>query len=146
MIRFTEIVRRSDFVPLATSFETDAETRLIRPYKEQAKAIYRQIVTKMPRELSIEAESVVFHIIMDEDAIYLALCDRAFSASVAFSYIEEVHREFQSVYGQRIASADRPYAFVEFGMSASKGKQTHTTWKKCRFYSHISLLLMCVCV
>ena len=46
---------------------------------------------------------------------YLCLCERAFPSSVAVQYLEALQQEFNTVYGDQVATASRPYQFIAFG-------------------------------
>jgi vesicle transport protein SEC22 len=35
---------------------------------------------------------------------------------LAFSYLEEIQKEFQEKYGNEVGTVARPYAFVKFGV------------------------------
>ena len=47
---------------------------------------------------------------------YLVLCEKAFSKRLAFGYLEDIQTEFSREYGGEVATATRPYSFIEFGM------------------------------
>lgn len=48
-------------------------------------------------------------------AIYMCICDSSYPRKLAFSYLDELSKEFQRSYGDKIDSAQRPYAFMGFG-------------------------------
>lgn len=48
-------------------------------------------------------------------AIYMCICDSSYPRKLAFSYLDELSKEFQRSYGDKINSAQRPYAFMGFG-------------------------------
>jgi vesicle transport protein SEC22 len=47
---------------------------------------------------------------------YLVICDKTYPKRLAFSYLEELQREFQEKFGADVPGAARPYTFVKFGM------------------------------
>ena len=53
--------------------------------------------------------------IIETGICYLALCEQAYPARLAFSYLENLHQEFSEQHGQEIHRAKRPYHFIEFG-------------------------------
>ena len=50
-----------------------------------------------------------------EKVIYMCICDTAYPRKLAFSYLDELSKEFQRSYEGKIESATRPYAFMGFG-------------------------------
>lgn len=65
---------------------------------------------------SLESGAFTFHYIIDNDVCYLTLVDKSYPKKLAFQYLEELQREFYSLYGHDIEKATRPYAFIKFGM------------------------------
>lgn len=47
---------------------------------------------------------------------YLTLCEKAYPKKLAFSYLEELQKEFWAEFGNEVGTAARPYAFIKFGM------------------------------
>ena len=45
----------------------------------------------------------------------MCICDTAYPRKLAFSYLDELSKEFQRSYEGKIESATRPYAFMGFG-------------------------------
>jgi hypothetical protein len=45
----------------------------------------------------------------------MAICDKSYPRKLAFSYLDELSKEFQGSYGDKIEAATRPYAFMGFG-------------------------------
>jgi len=54
-----------------------------------------------------------------EKVIYMCICDSSYPRKLAFSYLDELSKEFQRSYGDKIESVTRPYAFMGFGKSPS---------------------------
>jgi vesicle transport protein SEC22 len=52
---------------------------------------------------------------LDSGVIYLCLSDRYFPKRLAFNYLDEVAVSFSESYGNQVESAQRPYAFIQFG-------------------------------
>jgi hypothetical protein len=50
-----------------------------------------------------------------EKVIYMCICDSSYPRKLAFSYLDELSKEFQRSYGDKIESVTRPYAFMGFG-------------------------------
>ncbi len=65
---------------------------------------------------SLESGAFTFHYIIDNDVCYLTLVEKSYPKKLAYQYLEELQREFFSLYGREIEQAKRPYAFIKFGM------------------------------
>lgn len=46
---------------------------------------------------------------------FLTLTEKTFSKRAAFSFLEELSSEFHREFGSKVATATRPYLFIEFG-------------------------------
>lgn len=66
---------------------------------------------------SLESGAFTFHYIIDNDVCYLTLVEKSYPKKLAYQYLEELQREFFSLYGREIEQARRPYAFIKFGGS-----------------------------
>ena len=64
---------------------------------------------------SLESGPFTFHYIIDNDVCYLTLVEKSYPKKLAYQYLEELQREFFSLYGREIEQARRPYAFIKFG-------------------------------
>ena len=54
--------------------------------------------------------------IIQNGVCYMTICDRSYPRQLAFSYLEELAKEFFMSYGNDITKKTlRPYAFVKFG-------------------------------
>ncbi|KAJ7303387.1 hypothetical protein JRQ81_012355 [Phrynocephalus forsythii] len=50
---------------------------------------------------------------------------------LAFSFLEELQAEFWELYGKKVSSVSRPYAFIEFDIYIQKLKKSYLdTWSK----------------
>ena len=59
--------------------------------------------------------SLVHSYTIDRGVAYLTLTTGGFSKRISFAFLENIAGEFHSRYGNRIKTASRPYAFLEFG-------------------------------
>ena len=50
-----------------------------------------------------------------DNVIYLVIADKSYPRKLAFSYLDELHKEFQTSYGAKVDTVRKPYAFVGFG-------------------------------
>jgi vesicle transport protein SEC22 len=51
----------------------------------------------------------------------MCICDASYPRKLAFSYLDELSKEFQRSYGAKIETVGRPYAFMGFGGSFMEG-------------------------
>ena len=65
--------------------------------------------------LSVDSGPFVFHYLIQADVCYLTLTDKSYPKKLAYQYLEELQSEFSRLYGDQIAAAARPYAFIKFG-------------------------------
>lgn len=56
--------------------------------------------------------------------IYLVITDRSYPRKLAFAYLDELAKEFDKLYGSKVDSTQRPYAFVGFGKSGNRCKMS----------------------
>lgn len=62
--------------------------------------------------------------IIEGSVCYLCICDQSYPRKLAFSYLEELAKEFNMSYGNEVDKAGlRPYAFVKFGKGENKEKK-----------------------
>lgn len=55
--------------------------------------------------------------IIESSVCYLCICDQSYPRKLAFSYLEELAKEFNMSYGNEVEKPGlRPYAFVKFGI------------------------------
>ena len=89
-------------------------------------ALLQQLFKKMAASgapaarASLESGAFTFHYIIDSDVCYLTLVERSYPKKLAYQYLEELQREFFSLYGREIEQARRPYAFIKFGQHTSR--------------------------
>ena len=60
------------------------------------------------------ASSLLSYFIAD-NVIYLVIADKSYPRKLAFSYLDELSKEFQTSYGAKVDGVRKPYAFVGFG-------------------------------
>ena len=53
--------------------------------------------------------------LIEQNVCYLVLCERNYSKKLAFSFLEDLSQEFNSLYGKKVHQVSRPYSFIEFG-------------------------------
>lgn len=81
--------------------------------------------SKPPPRMSIESGPLTFHYLIDGDVVYLTLVDKAYPKKLAFQYLDELSKEFNSLYGPQIDGIARPYAFIKFDNFIQKTKKLY---------------------
>lgn len=111
-------------------------------YKQQSKLIFRKLNEKSEPACSIESGNYIlqcvayfsswfvsanvrnsfglFSYLIVNQVVYLTISEKSYPRKLAFSYLDELSKEFERNYGSQIASATRPYTFRGFG-------ECHTT-------------------
>ncbi|KAK1925524.1 Longin-like domain-containing protein [Papiliotrema laurentii] len=120
MVRSTTIFRVSDALPLAASVDDDATEKALTEYKQQSKLVFRRLNANSEPACSIESGQYTLHYLIVDKVIYMCICDSSYPRKLAFSYLDELSKEFQGSYGEKIDSASRPYAFMGFDTFISK--------------------------
>jgi len=111
-------------MPLAASMQNDEEAeRSLMEYQQQAKMLFRRLTVQSPPRCSIASGNYIFHYLIENDVVYLCLCDKNFSKRLAFSYLEDLAQEFMLQFASRIASVNRPYYFIEFDTYIQKARK-----------------------
>lgn len=67
------------------------------------------------QRVSVESGAFMFHNIVSDGVVYLTLAEKGYPKKLAFQYLEELRKEFTSLYGAQIEGTTRPYAFIRFG-------------------------------
>lgn len=64
--------------------------------------------------------------IIEGSVCYLCICEQSYPRKLAFSYLEELAKEFNMSYGNEVDKPGlRPYAFVKFGKHTSRSITKH---------------------
>jgi vesicle transport protein SEC22 len=134
MVKSTLIARIPDGLALAASMDDDEED--MSSFKNQAKLLFKSLPSDP--KCSVESGPFVFHYILGNNVCFLTICDKTYPKKLAFSYLDELEKEFFSSYDSNaINSAARPYAFVKFDSTIQKIKKSY---KDTRTQKNISRL------
>lgn len=106
----------------------------LQEHKQQAKLIFRRISPNSEPLCSIESgpftlQYVPFYLLpnhvtsqylvcsylISNNVVYLTIADKSYPRKLAFSYLDELSKEFQNSYGAKVDTVRKPYAFVGFG-------------------------------
>lgn len=52
------------------------------------------------------------------NVVYLVIAEKSYPRKLAFSYLDELSKEFEQSYGAKVEAVRKPYAFVGFGECA----------------------------
>ncbi|KAF8558796.1 snare-like protein [Imleria badia] len=120
MVRSTIIVRAVDALPLAASVDDEQTEQALQEHKQQAKLIFRRITPNSEPRCSIESGQYTLHYLLVDNVVFLTFADKSYPRKLAFSYLEELSKEFSLSYGSKVESVRKPYAFVGFDTFMSK--------------------------
>lgn len=59
----------------------------------------------------------LFSYLISDNVVYLTIADKSYPRNLAFSYLDELSKEFATTYGPKVDTIKKPYAFVGFGAS-----------------------------
>ncbi|EMD40457.1 protein transport protein Sec22 [Gelatoporia subvermispora B] len=114
MVRSTIIVRASDALPLAASVDDEQTEQALQEHKQQAKLVFRRITPNAEPRCSIESGPYTLHYLISDNVVYLVIADKSYPRKLAFSYLDELSKEFVTSYGAKVETVRKPYAFVGF--------------------------------
>ncbi|KAH9007030.1 Longin-like domain-containing protein [Lactarius hatsudake] len=120
MVRSTLVVRASDALPLAASVDDEQTEQSLQEHKQQAKVLFRRLNSNSEPRLSIESGPYTHHYLIADNVVYLTIADKSYPRKLAFSYLDELSKEFSNSYGPKVEAARKPYAFVGFDTFMSK--------------------------
>eukprot|EP01032_Pedospumella_encystans_P024614 gene24614-27835_t len=91
-------------------------------YKSQAKQLLKKLNPRSTAKMSIESNPYIFHYLIEKGICYLTLTDKSYPKRLAFLFLEEISREFESdlksEYGDEwlhtVETVGRQYAFIKF--------------------------------
>ena len=107
-------------------------------YKLQAKNIFKELSLNPPsRLLTISSGEYSFHLLTDQGVSYLTLCESKAPSYLAFSFLEDLHKEFQTLYGTELGKTERPYAFIKFDTFLQKTKKVYSHHDTIPNESHV---------
>ncbi|KAF5393561.1 hypothetical protein D9757_000255 [Collybiopsis confluens] len=120
MVRSTIIVRASDALPLAASVDDEQTEQALQEHKQQSKLIFRRISPNSEPRCSIESGQYTLHYLIADNVVFLTIADKSYPRKLAFSYLDELSKEFATSYGPKVETVRKPYAFVGFDTFMSK--------------------------
>lgn len=88
----------------------------------------RKVNSNSEPRASIESGVYTIHYLIttNDGVIYLCICDHSYPAKLAFSYLDEISKEFSKSYGAEVNKPGiRPFAFVKFDNFMQKTKRLY---------------------
>ncbi|KXN73090.1 snare-like protein [Conidiobolus coronatus NRRL 28638] len=126
MVLSTTIIRISDGLLLAASTDDDNSSHELNECKAQTKLFFRKLSPESEPRCSIESGKFFLHYLLEQDICYLTICEKSYPRKLAFSYLEELSREFFTNYGNEYHKPGlRPYAFIKFDEFIQKTKKIY---------------------
>ncbi|KAJ1725618.1 SNAP receptor [Coemansia erecta] len=126
MVKSTIIARVADGLPLAASMDDEQAESMLSEYKSQAKAIFKKLNSHSEPMCSIESGQYCLHYLLEQGVCYLCICEKSFPRKLAFSYLDELAKEFYMSYGSEVEKTNlRPYAFIKFDTFIQKTKRIY---------------------
>ncbi|CAL1701629.1 unnamed protein product [Somion occarium] len=120
MVKSTIVVRATDALPLAATVDDEQTEQALQEHKQQAKLIFRRITPNVEPRCSIESGPYTLHYLLADNVVYLVFTDKSYPRKLAFSYLDEISKEFATSYGAKVDSVRKPYAFVGFDTFMAK--------------------------
>ncbi len=124
-IEHVYIARVTDGLILVASMEhgVNANSEKMDLFKSQAKQLLKKLNPRSTAKMSIESNPYIFHYLIENGICYLTLTEKSYPKRLAFLFLEEIGREFESdlksEYGEdwlrTVETVGRQYAFIKFG-------------------------------
>lgn len=112
-------------VPLSGSVDEDHDPNLL-DQKKKVKLIVSRITPNSETRASIESGDYQIHYEIQNGIVYFVICEKNYPRKLAFSYLQEIAREFQISHGTDAMRMDvRPYAYVSFDNYMQKTKKLY---------------------
>merc|ERR1712072_346310 len=128
MVKLTMIVRLRDGLPLCEGLELDKVANM-ETYKQQAKSVIKSFAqsktSAVPPKMTVESGNYFFHYLINSGVCYFTLAEKGYPKKLAYQYLEELFKEFTSMYHSEIESVSRPYAFIKFDKFIQKTRKLY---------------------
>lgn len=127
MIYQTMISRTYDGHPLTANTDTTNQHQASEVMEglKNMKFLSR-MASRFQDRCSFYLDNVCVHFISALGLTYLVVCDASYPPVLAFSFLDEIQKEFLKSYERtRVDAITRPYSLIEFDMSMQKVKQRY---------------------
>ncbi|XP_021925127.1 vesicle-trafficking protein SEC22a-like [Zootermopsis nevadensis] len=126
MIVYALIVRTADGMALsATTDFNDEVNRNIKESKRYVKLLAKKAY-QFPERCTLKLNTHTIHFITTLGLSYFAMCEATYPTVLAFSFLNEIMREFVTKYElNKVNLVRRPYSFIEFDSVIHKTRQRY---------------------
>jgi vesicle transport protein SEC22 len=100
---------------LVESMDNDERSADFDQYRRQAKQLFQTMSRTSEQSGLVTTGNFYFLYLIDNDVCYLTFCDQSYPKKLAYSFLEELKKEFDIQHSGEIAGTKRPYAFEKFG-------------------------------
>ncbi|KAG6038359.1 hypothetical protein E4U41_004273 [Claviceps citrina] len=114
----------------SASSASSASAASLTETKHQARQLVRKLSRTSEPQASIQCSPHhSLHYLIDQDVIFLALCEASYPRKLAFTYLADLAREFHTTHPppsvHHPARPLRPYAFIDFDGFVAKTRATY---------------------
>lgn len=128
------IARVTDGLILVASMDNNSTGEKMELFKSQAKQLLKKLNPRSASKMSIESNPYIFHYMIDQGICYLTLTERNYPKRLAFLFLEEISRDFESdlrvEYGDEwlrtVETVGRQYAFIKFDRVIQKKRRDYS--------------------
>lgn len=140
-VLFAMITRLRDGLPLSATTDHDPSRRVLES-KKYAKVLSKK-AARFPDRCSMFTGTHWLYFISSLGVCFITMCEESYSSVLAFCFLDELQREFISIYDNRkVDGVVRPYALIDFDRIIQKTKQRYNnamTLNAKRRYSDMTL-------
>lgn len=126
MILYAMIMRSRDGMPLSATTDCNYDSnRNVKESKRLMKVVAKK-TCQYPERCTLKVNGHAIHFSTTAGVSYLVLCDSSYLSVLAFSFLDELAKEFTMRYdGTKISESRRPYSFIEFDNIIHKTRQRY---------------------
>mmetsp|Transcript_6928 Transcript_6928/g.23830 ORF Transcript_6928/g.23830 Transcript_6928/m.23830 type:complete len:167 (-) Transcript_6928:54-554(-) len=88
--------------------------------------------------MTVESGNYHFHYLTNAGVCYFTLAEKGYPKKLAYQYLEELKREFTTLYHNEIESVARPYAFIKFDKFIQKTRKLYLDTRTQRNMSKLN--------
>uniref|UniRef100_A0A023FAD2 Putative sec22 vesicle trafficking protein-like 2 n=1 Tax=Triatoma infestans TaxID=30076 RepID=A0A023FAD2_TRIIF len=126
MIVYALIIRSKDGLPLSARTDfSDEVNRNIKDNKKYVKLVGTK-AAQVPERCVLQLKDYTIYMITSLGVSYLVMTEFHYPAALAFSFLNDLMREFIQLYdSNKVNTARRPYQFIEFDSYIHKTRQAY---------------------
>uniref|UniRef100_A0A2P2ICB2 Vesicle-trafficking protein SEC22a-like n=2 Tax=Hirondellea gigas TaxID=1518452 RepID=A0A2P2ICB2_9CRUS len=126
MIHYGTLLRLSDGTPLSATTDSSSHHDL-----GDAKKAIKQLALKLNKysnRACLQEDTFTIHCIHNFVVGFVAVCEPTYSHLLAYSFLDELYKEFNILYtASVVAAVRRPYSFIEFDGFLEKVRQKYNS-------------------